>query len=44
VGVVYIHVIDKARRVAPPQNLVLSQDFRRDFLFTKANKLTSRTL
>ncbi len=37
---VYIHVIDKARRVAPPQNLVLSQDFRRDFLFT--NKLTSR--
>ena len=38
--VVYIHVIDKACRVAPPQNLVLSQDFRRDFLFT--NKLTSR--
>ena len=37
---VYIHVIDKACRVAPPQNLVLSQDFRRDFLFT--NKLTSR--
>ena len=34
------HVIDKACRVAPPQNLVLSQDFRRDFLFT--NKLTSR--
>ena len=32
--VVYIHVIDKACRVAPPQNLVLSQDFRRDFLFT----------
>ena len=30
----------KACRVAPPQNLVLSQDFRRDFLFT--NKLTSR--
>ena len=33
-------MIDKACRVAPPQNLVLSQDFRRDFLFT--NKLTSR--
>ena len=32
--VVYIHVIDKTRRVAPPQNLVLSQDFRRDFLFS----------
>ena len=38
--VVCIHVYDRAYRVAPPQNLVLSQDFRRDFLFT--NKLTSR--
>ena len=37
--VVYIHAIDKARRVATPQNLVLSQGFSGDFLFT--NKLTS---